>query len=76
MSKLSFMAPDEPHYLVDDDPQPDTYRGFTISYEFPPVPTRDWDWAAYRTNDPEGGFRAYGRTYDECKREIDALLDD
>jgi len=40
-----------------------------ISYEyiFPPIPIRDFDWAAYR--DPEG-LCGYGRTKEEALADL------
>lgn len=67
--------------------QPDTYRGWSIYYDPPPIPIRDFDWRAISPNydasyeGPEDGWedngeKAYGRTRDELIKEIDAWFDE
>lgn len=54
------------------------YRGYTIYYDPPPIPIRDYDWhyehddydGAEDAHDPRGGSTA---SVEDCKREIDNL---
>ncbi len=43
---------------------PNTYRGWAISFDFPPIPVRDFDWSAtspdYDCNCDQDGFYASG----------------
>lgn len=64
---------------------PDTYRGWNVSFDFPPIPCRDFDWSATSPDydasyeGPEDGWVAsgevvHGRTRDAVIAEVDALL--
>lgn len=67
-------------------PMADTYRGWTISFDFPPIPCRDFDWSAtspdYDCDCDDGGFFVssgevvYARTRDELMQAIDAAIAD
>ena len=68
-------------------PKADTYRGWTISYDPPPIPIRDFDWTATHPDydasyeGPEDGWvdnglKASARTRDALLEEIDALQDE
>ncbi len=47
-------------------------RKITTSYEYPPIPIREYDWSAARKDWDEGDCIGYGRTEQEA---IDDLLD-
>ena len=59
----------------------DTHRGWTISFDYPPIPCRDFDWSAthpdYDCDCDEGGFFAtsgaivHGATREAVIAEID-----
>jgi hypothetical protein len=51
------------------------HRGWTIHYDPPPIPIRNCD---YQATDPNGDGEpnAYGRTVEECRAEIDAILEE
>ena len=53
--------------------RPDTYRGWQISYDYPPIPIRDFDWSATSPDyDGEGDDRiVHARTREAVMREID-----
>lgn len=60
---------------------PDTYRGWSISFDYPPIPCRDFDWSAISPDydcdgDSEGfhqcaGAIVHGSTRDAVIEEID-----
>lgn len=49
------------------------HRGWTITFEYPPIPIRDFDYIA---SDPNGDGCpvANGATIDACKEAIDQIL--
>lgn len=51
------------------------YKGWTIYFDPPPIPIRDFD---YRASDPNGDGEpvASGRTLDECRADIDRILEE
>jgi hypothetical protein len=53
----------------------DEHRGWKIYFEPPPIPMRQFD---YQASDPNGDGEpnAYGRTRDECKAEIDRIIEE
>ena len=64
---------------------PDTYRGWTIRYDPPPIPDRQHDWQAVGPNydawgDSEGwhdnGERAHAPTREKLIEEIDAWFEE
>jgi hypothetical protein len=61
----------------------DTYRGWSISYDPPPIPIRDFDWRAthpdYDASCEDGewtdnGMKVEARTRDALLAEIDAWI--
>jgi hypothetical protein len=54
-------------------PQRFAYRGYTVYYDPPPVPTRRWDWHFYNDEDPELGMD-HGPTPEDCMSQIDDLI--
>jgi hypothetical protein len=63
----------------------DTHRGWTINYDHPPIPCRDFDWSATSPDydcsyeGPEDGWFTsgsivHGRTRDDVVAEIDASI--
>ena len=63
----------------------DTYRGWTISYDPPPVPLREFDWQATGPNYDawnegdgwqDNGAKAFGRTREELIDAIDGWFED
>ena len=40
------------------------------SHEYPPIPIRDYDWAAYRDNYDEGDLIGYGKTEQEAIQDL------
>jgi len=58
-----------------------TYRGYRITYDPPPIPTRDHDWH-YCHDDydgaPDSNDNRWGHacSLEEAKREIDMLIDE
>ena len=65
----------------------DTYRGWAIHYDPPPIPIRDFDWQATHPDydasyeGPEDGWvdnglKASARTRDALIEEIDTLQDE
>lgn len=65
----------------------DTYRGWTISYDPPPIPIRDFDWQAYGPNYDaswegyedgwvDNGEKAAAGTRAELIEEIDAWFEE
>ena len=67
--------------LIEAEPQRQEYRGYIITYDPPPIPTRSCDWQFYHEDfdgapdafDYRSGF---ARTAQECRDEIDALISD
>lgn len=65
-------------------PIADTYRGWTISFDFPPIPCREFDWSAtspdYDCDCDDGGFSqcagsiVHARTRDKLLEAIDAAI--
>jgi len=51
------------------------HRGWHIYFEYPPIPLRQFD---YQASDPNGDGEpvAYGSTIEECKAEIDRILEE
>ena len=63
----------------------DKYRGWTISYDPPPIPIRSFDWQAYGPNYDawtddgdwtDNGEKAAAGTRDELIAEIDAWFEE
>ena len=57
------------------DAAPDTYRGWIISYDYPPIPTRAFDWSATHPDydgaeDANGNRHVTGQTRDAVIAEI------
>lgn len=57
----------------------DTYRGWLISFDYPPIPTREFDWSATSPDydcdgDSEGFTRCAGQVVHAATR--DALIDE
>lgn len=55
----------------------DTHRGWLISFDYPPIPVRDFDWSATHPDydgaeDANDGRVVHGRTRDAVIAEIDA----
>lgn len=59
-------------------PVADTYRGWTISYDCPPIPCRQFDWSATHPDfDGEGDDRVvHGRIRADVIAAIDAWYDE
>lgn len=64
---------------------PDTYRGWSISHERPPIPTTAFDWQATGPNydawgDSEGwhdnGQKVHAATREALIEEIDAFIEE
>lgn len=63
---------------------PEFYRGWSISYDYPPIPIRSMDWSAtspdYDVDCDDDGFHVVGgrqvhaATYDALVIEIDAAI--
>ncbi len=53
--------------------RPDTYRDWQISYDYPPIPIRDFDWSATHPDydGPEDDRIVHGPTREAVMREID-----
>ena len=49
------------------------HRGWRITFEYPPIPVRQFDYVASDPNG-DGAPVAYGETVDQCKAEIDRIL--
>lgn len=66
--------------------RPRTYRGWSISFDNPPIPIRSMDWSATHEDydawtDGEGewtdnGLKVHAETYDELMDAIDAAQDE
>jgi hypothetical protein len=56
----------------------DTYRGWLLSHDYPPIPIRDFDWCATHPDyDGEGDARiVHGPTVEAVKAAIDEYLDE
>lgn len=59
----------------------DTHRGWVISFEYPPIPCRDFDWAATHpdydgADDANDNRVVHGRTREAVIAEIDAWHED
>ncbi len=64
---------------------PNTYRGWTISFDFPPIPVRDFDWSAtspdYDCDCDQDGFYAvagevvHAATRDALIEAVNAAID-
>lgn len=64
----------------------DTHRGWSINFDFPPIPIREFDWSATSPDydcdgDSEGfhccsGAMVHGATRDEVIREIDLWIEE
>jgi hypothetical protein len=39
---------------------------YVVTYEFPPIPDRQFDWCAYQDGEEEEGLRGYGKTKREA----------
>lgn len=57
------------------------YRGFTITYDPPPIPDRDMDWRFFHDDydgAPDAGDMRFGHgaTAADCVRQIDEMLGD
>lgn len=60
----------------------DTYRGWSISHDYPPIPVRNFDWSATSPDydcdcDQDGFYQVAGEqvhapTFDELLAQIDA----
>lgn len=68
-------------------PAADTYRGWAISFDRPPIPVRDFDWSAPSPDydasyeGPEDGWVAsgavvHGATRDAVVAEVDAWIEE
>lgn len=64
-----------------------TYRGWAVSYDYPPIPFRDMDWSATSPdydcdNSDDGGFfrcagqQVHAATYEQLTAEIDAAIEE
>jgi hypothetical protein len=51
------------------------YRGYTISFENPPIPIRDFDYIASDPNS-DGLVVGNGATVEACKADIDRHIED
>ena len=56
------------------------YRGYEITYDPPPIPSRDCDWSYVHkdydgTEDANDNRAGHARSWDACLDEIDALED-
>lgn len=61
-----------------------TYKGWSISYDYPPIPIRSFDWSAsspdYDCDGDSEGFRVcsggqvHAATYEELLEEIEAYI--
>lgn len=49
------------------------HKGWTIHFEYPPIPIRDFDYVASDPNG-DGGPIAHGETIEACKADIDRIL--
>ena len=58
--------------------QPLEYRGFTITYDPPPIPIRSFDWAwVHKDYDGEGDPRhGYSASIEAAKADIDELIEE
>lgn len=64
----------------------DTHRGWSINFDYPPIPCRDFDWSAthpdydptpiYADDGPSDDRVVHGRTRDDVIAEIDAWHDE
>lgn len=57
----------------------DTHRGWTISFDYPPIPCRDFDWSATHPDydgaeDASDDRVVHGRTRDDVIAAIDAFI--
>jgi hypothetical protein len=66
---------------------PDTYRGWSISFDPPPIPTRSFDWCATGPNfdaswegEEDGyvsnGQQVFAASREEVKAEVDAWIEE
>lgn len=58
----------------------DRYRGWMISFDYPPIPCRDFDWSATHPDydgaeDANDNRVVHGRTRDDVIAEIDAWFE-
>ena len=67
--------------------EPIRYRGYTISYDPPPIPMRSSDWAfvhddydgaPINSESDDGGDRrcGYGASVEDCKQQIDEQIEE
>ena len=56
----------------------DTHRGWTISFDNPPIPCRQFDWSATHPDydDVSDHLLVHGRTREDVIAEIDAWHDE
>lgn len=63
----------------------DTYRGWTISYDHPPIPFRDFDWSACGPNydaswngdgHVDNGEKVHAANREDLIREIDEWFEE
>jgi hypothetical protein len=59
----------------------DTYRGWSINFDFPPIPCREFDWSATHpdydgADDANDNRVVHGRTRDDVMAEIDAWYEE
>ena len=59
----------------------DTYRGWSISFDFPPIPIRDFDWSATHPDydgaeDANDNRYVHARTREAVEAEVDAWIDE
>lgn len=54
------------------------YRGYRITYDPPPIPTRacDWQYAHVDYDGPGDNRCGYAASLDDAKRDIDALYEE
>jgi hypothetical protein len=48
-------------------------RDIVMRQVFPPIPVRDFDWAAWHDGDEEEGHVGYGATPEEAIADLDRL---
>lgn len=71
----------DPDYVEPASEQPDTYRGWSISFDYPPIPCRDFDWSGthpdYDGADDANDSRAvHGHTREAVIAAIDAWFEE
>jgi hypothetical protein len=59
----------------------ETYRGWEIHFEYPPIPVRDFDWQASHKDydgapDANDNRLVHGSTLEAVKAEIDAWIEE